>query len=213
MNRSVHTRFDFDGYARDYEHWYETAQGKAHDCRQQAAVSRALPSPAPGARLLDIGCGTGHWSRFYASKGFSVAGVDLSAPMVREAHARDTGHSFYGVADAYNLPFRDAAFDVVSAMAVLEFVSRAEAVLAEMIRCVREHGPVIVGTLNRLAPLNRTRVADGKQPYASARMLAPAELTALLAPYGEARLWMADPEADGMGNGLSAAFMVAQVLR
>lgn len=40
--------------------------------------------PAAG-RLLDLGCGTGEHSRFLASKGFEVTGIDASAAMLQKA--------------------------------------------------------------------------------------------------------------------------------
>ncbi len=43
---------------------------------------------APGARVLDVGCGVGRWSRLLASRGATVTGVDLSPTMVAEARRR-----------------------------------------------------------------------------------------------------------------------------
>jgi SAM-dependent methyltransferase len=39
----------------------------------------------PGGRLLDLGCGTGEHSRFLASKGFDVTGIDSSPSMIEKA--------------------------------------------------------------------------------------------------------------------------------
>jgi len=208
--RHTHTRFDFETLAQGYDHWYETASGKSHDRQQQAAVRRILPFPAPGSRLLDVGSGTGHWSRFYASLGFHVIAVDLARRMIQQACSHEKEECLFGIADAYSLPFDDATFDVVSAMAVVEFVPSAEAVVAEMFRCVRKGGAVLVGTLNRLATLNRNRVEEGKEPYASARLFSPAELQDLLHPYGAVDMRVGDP---GANDDESGAFAVAMVRR
>ena len=213
MIRHTHTRFDFGTLAQGYDRWYEAANGKAHDHQQQAAVRQVLPFPAPNARLLDVGSGTGHWSRFYASLGFNVIGVDLSRQMIEQACSHERRHCLFGIADAYSLPFGDAAFDVVSAMTVVEFVPSAEAIVAEMFRCVREDGAVVVGTLNRLARLNRNRVDDGKKPYSSARLYSPAELRDLLAPYGTVDMRMADSNGDHSESVLGGAFIVAVARR
>src|SRR5258707_12357444 len=42
----------------------------------------------PGARVLDVGCGVGRWSRLLAARGAEGAGIDLSAPMIEKARDR-----------------------------------------------------------------------------------------------------------------------------
>lgn len=211
MILDTHTLFDFGIMAQGYDRWYETADGKAHDQQQKAAAMRVLPLPAGNAKLLDVGCGTGHWSRFFASRGFRVAGIDVSPKMVSAALAPNTPAGLFGIADACSLPFGDGSFDVVAAMAAIEFVSDAEATVAEMFRCVRRGGDVVIGTLNRLAPLNRNRVADRKEPYSSARLFSPTELRDLLAPYGTVHILVTDPGVEVNQSAQTGAFIVAKV--
>jgi SAM-dependent methyltransferase len=52
--------------------------------REWPFVERALGG-APSRTLLDLGCGTGEHSRFLASKGFDVVGIDASEAMLRTA--------------------------------------------------------------------------------------------------------------------------------
>ncbi|HYV37655.1 MAG TPA: class I SAM-dependent methyltransferase [Gemmataceae bacterium] len=49
--------------------------------------------PPPPARLLDIGCGTGWTSRFFAKRGYEVVGIDIAPDMVFHAQeaAQDEG--------------------------------------------------------------------------------------------------------------------------
>ena len=44
--------------------------------------------PATGAKVLDMGCGIGRWSRLLAARGAQVTGVDLSPTMIAEAARR-----------------------------------------------------------------------------------------------------------------------------
>lgn len=200
MTVRTHSVYDFGPLAKEYDRWYDTAAGRAHDRQQKALVRELLPPPKAGDRLLDVGCGTGHWSRFFASLGYGVVGVDVSEQMIEVAKAGAPAQCLFAAADACDLPFDAHCFQVVAAMATLEFVSDAPRVLAEMFRTVRCHGSVLVGTLNRLAPVNRHRVAKGKQPYASARMFSLSQLRELLAPFGQVRARVTAEKAGSRGR-------------
>ncbi len=60
---------------------------RAIDWSQRLALEPWLDLE-PGARVLDVGCGVGRWSRRLAARGAAVTGVDLSAAMVAEAERR-----------------------------------------------------------------------------------------------------------------------------
>jgi len=179
--------FDFGPLADEYDRWYETPAGRAHDRVQIRDVRRLLRPARAGERLLDVGCGTGHWSRFFLSLRYDVHGIDISPEMIAVARTSVPGCDF-DVADACALPFEDASFDVVAAMATLEFIRDPPAALREMSRCVKPGGSLLIGTLNGLAPLNQHRLSRGRQPYASAHLLVPEELRGLLRPYGAVRM-------------------------
>jgi len=217
--------FDFGPLAQGYERWYATPAGQAHDRVQKADVQRLFGSASAGEALLDVGCGTGHWSAFFAEIGYQVRGVDIAPEMIAVARARAPECSFQ-VADAHDLPFDDGTFDVVAAMATLEFLPDPAAGIREMVRCAKEGGHLLVGTLNRLAPLNQHRIAKGKQPYSSAQLVSPAELRSLLSPWGGVRM-VASPSPEhghrpplprrivariaGLRSKLNGPFIVAEV--
>ena len=184
--------FDFGPWARDYGRWYETPAGQAHDRVQKGDVRSLLRPARDGARLLDVGCGTGHWSAFFAEMGYRVTGVDIATEMIQVARVTVPTCEFR-VADAGDLPFEDGSFHVVAAMATLEFLPDPIVAIREMIRCASERGSLLIGTLNRLAPLNRHRLAKGREPYVSGRLLSPVELRALLEPWGRVRMLASSP--------------------
>ena len=106
---------------------------------------------------------------------------------------RSASECTFEVADACDLPFEDGSFDVTACMATLEFIPEPAAAVREMARCTKSGGHILVGTLNRLSPLNRRRVAKGKLPYASAHLFSPEELRDLLVPWGTVRMSASSP--------------------
>jgi SAM-dependent methyltransferase len=184
--------FDFGPLAQEYDRWYETPAGQVHDRVQKEDVRRLVQPGHAGEWLLDVGCGTGHWSPFFAVMGYRVTGIDVSPEMIAIARAAVPQCAFE-VADACDLPLGDASFDVAAAMATLEFIPDPAAAVREMVRCAKPGGTLLIGTLNRLAPVNRRRLSKGRQPYASAHLFSPDELRNFLAPWGRVRMVASSP--------------------
>jgi len=106
-----------------------------------------------GKTFLDIGCGTGHFSRVMISHGYMVFGSDLSTAMLKEAKRRNGGRYF--LCDAHELSHYDHSFDVVGTFTLLEFVENPQGVVAEMIRVSRKI--VLIAFLNKWGGINIRR--------------------------------------------------------
>ncbi|HTY90827.1 MAG TPA: methyltransferase domain-containing protein [Methanocella sp.] len=76
-------------------------------------IERFIPRLPPGARVLDIGCGTGQQTLLFDKSGFDVVGIDISPGLVKVANKK-LGKGICLVSDACKLPFPDACFDAVS---------------------------------------------------------------------------------------------------
>lgn len=110
-------------------------------------IARALLS-LRGARILDVGAGTGRAARaLLSSPAFDGAliNVEPSEDMARVGRGL-VGHgpASWVRAWAVPLPFPPSAFDMVMCLEVLEFTSRPEATLRELVRVLRPGGWLLV---------------------------------------------------------------------
>ena len=71
--------------AQQYDAWYGTPRGAWSGETEYRLLCRLL-APAPGASIVDVGCGTGYFTRRFTRDGYSVTGVDLDASMLK-SHA------------------------------------------------------------------------------------------------------------------------------
>jgi ubiquinone/menaquinone biosynthesis C-methylase UbiE len=105
----------------------------------------------PGARVLDVGCGSGrHTAAACGLPGARVVGVDVAAEDLKAArerlrlhdrlNAHGGGRWHLCAADALLLPFGDGRFDLVICAEVLEHVPSDVRVLAEIARVLRPGG-------------------------------------------------------------------------
>jgi ubiquinone/menaquinone biosynthesis C-methylase UbiE len=104
----------------------------------RVAVDEMLGAVAPGAALLDVGCGIGVLGRLYPQLG--LIGVDVSFPLLRQAKS---GYSLRLECTAERLPFPDAAFDGVLAINMLHHVLEPAATTAEFARVLKPGGVLV----------------------------------------------------------------------
>jgi 2-polyprenyl-6-hydroxyphenyl methylase/3-demethylubiquinone-9 3-methyltransferase len=121
--------------------------------------------------------------------GWRHAGIDLSAPSLRQARAHGVAAAR---ANAVRLPFADASLHCVVAGEILEHVPDLPAVCAELARVLAPGGVLVIDTMNstwfcrffliRIAE----RVPGGPPPgiHDPALLVDPERLRALLAPHG-----------------------------
>jgi ubiquinone/menaquinone biosynthesis C-methylase UbiE len=98
---------------------------------------------APGARVLDVGCGPGALTAELERRvgAAAVSAVDPSTPFIAAARARHPGVDVRQ-ASAEELPFADGEFDASLAQLVVHFMANPLAGLREMARVTRDRGVV-----------------------------------------------------------------------
>jgi len=140
----------FQKHADRYEKWFET------NYRVYEAELKAVKSLFPEAQCsLEIGVGTG---RFAAPLGVT-AGLEPSSSMREFAQKRGI-ITLGGVAE--QLPFRDAAFELVFMVTTVCFLDSIEQAFQESYRVLSKGGYLLIGLLDRNSPLGQSYLKGQK---------------------------------------------------
>lgn len=107
--------------------------------------------------ILDIGCGTGFFTRLLADKykKANLCAADISSTMVqhtRKASSRRwpwQGTNFHAVSNAMHLPFKDSSFDLVTSNLAMQWVPDPEKMMREMRRVLAPGGLILFSTFGR----------------------------------------------------------------
>ena len=96
----------------EYEAWYHTARGK-WIAGIEWKLLLDLMQPKADTTLLDVGCGTGHFSRRFADLGLNVTAVDSNQATLDYAR-QQSEEVHYLPANALSLPFVNDSFLMMS---------------------------------------------------------------------------------------------------
>ena len=131
----------------DYAVWYQTPRGLWIG-ETEYSLLKSLLRLDSGGSLLDIGCGTGHFTRLFARDVQGcVVGIDPNLEWLSYAGAHAANGEGYVAARAEALPFPDRAFEFSVSVTALSFVRDQEQALRELIRVTRRR--FVLGLLNR----------------------------------------------------------------
>jgi SAM-dependent methyltransferase len=102
-----------------------------------------------GQQVLDVGCGTGVAAITAARAGAKVSGIDLTPELLERARANSQIAEVevdWREGDAEQLPYGDAAFDVVLSQFGHMFAPRPGVALSEMLRVLKPGGTIAFST-------------------------------------------------------------------
>lgn len=133
----------FDATAADFDRHRAFPEGVAEAIRGAVWTASRQKS---GARVLDLGAGTGRIGRAFAAAGDEYFGVDLSLAMLREfRNIKTESAPRLTQADGRALPFMGHSFGVVMLMQVLSGTSEWQPILSEACRVVQPGGVIVTG--------------------------------------------------------------------
>ena len=99
----------------------------------------------PGARVLDVACGTGNLAVLAARRGCVVSGIDIAGNLINQARARAAAEGLridFKEGDVEALPFADGQFEIVVSTFGVMFAPRPNVAAAELQRVTRPGGQV-----------------------------------------------------------------------
>lgn len=106
--------------------------------------------------ILDIGCGSGVYTKELIKKGSKVTAIDIAETYLSQTKklVGRTKRLQLVAADATKLPFKRNTFDKVLFTEVIEHIPQYEKSLREIHRVIKPNGTVTISTPSRFSPLN-----------------------------------------------------------
>jgi SAM-dependent methyltransferase len=118
------------------------------------AVLDAL-DPQAGEEILEIGCGSGAYTRELVRLGARVTATEVApGPLAQARRNLGSLEADLRIEDAQSLSLPDERFDKVLLSEVIEHVPDPDQAIAEAARVLRRGGLLVVSTPSRLSPMN-----------------------------------------------------------
>ena len=142
---SEHTGASYEGIAGNYAQRVDSSPMNAY---YERPAMRSLLPPLEGARVLDVGCGSGWYAEQLVEAGARVTSFDLNEELVALTRARVGGRAAVLRANlAEPLSFAaDGAFDLAVAPLVLHYLRDWSPALCELRRVLRPGGLLVFST-------------------------------------------------------------------
>lgn len=113
--------------------------------------------------VLDVGCGTGIYTKYLSKRFKFIVCLDLSKSMIQAAHGRNLSNLI--IADAEHLPIRPKTIDLIVSLATLEHLPDPAIVLNQMYNALKESGKTLIMTPNPTSLAVKRRERPDKDQY------------------------------------------------
>lgn len=173
--------FENTEIASNYDSYYSTDFGAKVDNLEKKLI-RDFLDDVSHREMLELGCGTGHWTSYFAKLGYIITAVDISDAMLAIAKTKQIANTRFIKANSVQLPFPNNSFSLIVSITMLEFVDDIELTIQEMFRVLKPHGTLILGCLNDDSVLGQTK--HQSETFRHSHFFTRSELNRLLLPYG-----------------------------
>jgi ubiquinone/menaquinone biosynthesis C-methylase UbiE len=151
----------------------------------QARLRRLVSSPSV-SKVLEVGCGTGHWLSILSDLPIELTGVDPSRAMLEKARRR-VARAQLVCASAENIPFPGGSFDLIFCVNAFHHFSDPKKFLRDSRLLLRNGGQLAIFGLDPHAPNTDWYLCDyfpGVRAVDLKRYLPVAEVERLMAEAG-----------------------------
>jgi ubiquinone/menaquinone biosynthesis C-methylase UbiE len=146
----------YESEAQNYDdkRWL-TPSGKMVNVVQQE-IFRELAEDIEGLKVLEIGAGTGRFTKILMEQGNFVKALDTSASMLDQLKKRLNGHPYYThlqtiISDARKMDIETSSVDVVVTINALSHIPEYKKVFVEILRVLKQGGTFIFNIPNYLS--------------------------------------------------------------
>lgn len=128
---------------------WESPAGKV---RWKRRVEMLTSHITPNMQVLELGCGTGYFSREITGTGAQITAIDISPDLLNIARSEvQSEHIIFKEENAYNLTFSSASFHTVVGSSVLHHLD-IEKAIAEIFRVLKPGGSMVFTEPNMMNP-------------------------------------------------------------
>lgn len=135
----LHHRVNYDEIADQYDRRYQVSPMKP-----VGAALKTVLSGLGAARVLEVGCGTGHWLAELASPAREIIGLDSSMGMLRSAQAKAPPSTHLAQGRAEYLPFPLDSFEFLYVVNALHHFADRQRFIGEARRVLAPGGALAV---------------------------------------------------------------------
>src|SRR5215831_6832306 len=145
---------DYDSISSQYDRRY---QGQEYPGTEQALFT--FIGDSRNVKVLEVGCGTGHWLRVLQDRAGFLTGLDLSANMLQRAQ-RETSDVPLVRGRAEALPYRSHCVERLFCLNAFHHFAEKAKFLTEARRVLRPYGGLMIVGLDPHAGIDRWWVYD-----------------------------------------------------
>lgn len=135
--------------------------GKYLTALETEFISKAIDLSKENLTVMDVGAEAGRFSLFAANPNAYVVSIDLDSYALKRLHLKNRGVNVIQ-ADARHLPLKDAVFDVVFMVEVLDYIPELDQAFGDCKRTLKPNSSCVLSFGNKSSLKAKLKTMQGK---------------------------------------------------